>query len=435
VSSALGPIRIRLKSRCCIGRRDLGSMRVHPEVDVATVRARYGLHMRPLLRDRRVLDGALAAVLAVWAVLEVTTGDPVGSTPVTAAAGLLVALAVTFRRRFPIGSLVFAMATGIAQALADGSLTQTAAPAVAFLILAYSASAYRTGRAAALGLLLAVAGIEAATLIESETGTYGHTAGDYLFNMLWPTAAWLVGFALRGRALRIAGLENETARLAREREERARAAVAEERARIARDLHDVVAHNVSVMVVQATAAEEVLAREPERARAPLLAIQETGTQALNEMRRLLGILRADDRELTLGRQPGLASLNALVGEFRDAGLPVEVSVEGEGRQLPPGVDLAAYRIVEEALTNALKHAGGAATRVSIRHADGTVELEVADDGPGPVGGDGGHGLIGMRERAAMYGGTLEAGARVGRGFAVRARLPLASDGATTRGHA
>jgi signal transduction histidine kinase len=410
----------------------------------ATVRdAMASSRVRSILSDWRVQDGALAVVLAIVAVFDVavadfstsprfTVAEDIGPGPVVVAAALLGTLPVAVRRSRPLLALTVGVAMLLAQALAGGGLSEQASLAVPALILIYSVAAHRTGHVAVFGLLLPAVALSVATFIETQHG-YDHGPGDYFFGVLSVVVAWLVGFALRGRALRIAGLENETARLAREREERAKAAVAEERARIARDLHDVVAHNVSVMVVQAAAAEEVLARDPERARAPLLAIQETGTQALNEMRRLLGILRADDRELALGRQPGLGSLDALAGEFRDAGLPVEVTVEGERRPLPAGIDLAAYRIVEEALTNALKHARGATTRVSIRQADGTVEVEVTDDGPGPVGGDGGHGLIGMRERAAMYGGTLEAGGRDGGGFAVRARLPLASDAAMTRG--
>jgi len=210
--------------------------------------------------------------------------------------------------------------------------------------------------------------------------------------------------------------------------------VAAERARIARELHDVIAHSVSVMVIQAGAAEQLLEETPERARGPLEAVQDTGRQTIVELRRLLGILREDGQELSLAPQPGLAGLDLLVEEMRQAGLPVQLRVKGEPGRLSPGVDLAAYRIIQEALTNTLRHAGPAQAQVVVRYQDHAVELEVLDDGQGPEPGDGaerdrGHGLVGMRERVALYGGTLRAGplaattGTAGTGYAVRARLP------------
>jgi len=208
-------------------------------------------------------------------------------------------------------------------------------------------------------------------------------------------------------------------------EERERAAVAEERRRIARDLHDVVAHSVSVMTVQAGAARLLLDEEPKRAREPLLAVEETGRQALGEMRRLLGILRRAEGKAALAPQPGLARLDDLVAQARAGGLPVELTVEGERAALPPGVDLAAYRIVQEALTNARKHGGPARAHVALRYGREALELEVTNDGGASANdGSGGHGLVGMRERVALYGGELEAGPRASGGYAVRARLPV-----------
>ncbi len=209
----------------------------------------------------------------------------------------------------------------------------------------------------------------------------------------------------------------------RERGERSRAAVAAERARIARELHDVVAHSLSVMVVQAQAADRVLEGEQPSAREALRSVHATGRQALVEMRRLVGLLR-EDAELELAPQPGLGRLDELVAQMRDAGLPVELKIEGDQRALTSGVDLSAYRIVQEALTNVLKHAGGARACVAVRFGADEVELEVDDDGGGPHNGtDGGHGLVGMSERVALYGGTLDYGAHEGHGFRVRARLP------------
>ena len=311
-------------------------------------------------------DAALAVVLAAAGVAEVVTGNDVGPRPVAALAVLAMTLPVAARARAPLAALGVAVTAGLLQALAGGSLSQSVAAFVAVLVLVYSVSSLRAGRVAAAGLAVALVGGWCQTLIETRTGAMAHEPGDYVFVALLIGAAWLGGYALRGRAHRIAGLEHETVRLAREREERAAAAVAEERARIARDLHDVVAHGVSVMVVQAAAAEEVLARDPERARAPLVAIQDTGAQALTEMRRLLGMLRADD-VAARAAQPGLAGLDALADEFRHAGLPLESTSRTGARRSRRVSTWPPTGSSQEALTNALKHAGGASSRVSIRH--------------------------------------------------------------------
>src|SRR5204863_1980869 len=237
--------------------------------------------------------------------------------------------------------------------------------------------------------------------------------------------AWLVGRDFRRRRGQLALLQERASRLEREREEKARAAVAEERGRIARELHDVVAHSVSVMVVQAQAGPRLL-DDAEQAGGVFRSIEASGREALVELRRLLGILRTGDEQLSIGPQPGLGSLRSLVEQVREAGLPVEVRIEGERAPLPPGIDLAAYRIVQEALTNTLKHAGQAQASIIVRYAPAALELEISDNGAGTAAGanGSGHGLIGMRERAALYGGALEAGARNSGGYAVRARLPL-----------
>ncbi|MBD0328689.1 MAG: sensor histidine kinase [Thermoleophilia bacterium] len=237
------------------------------------------------------------------------------------------------------------------------------------------------------------------------------------------TASWALGRAVGERGRRADELELRAERLQRRHE----SAVAEERARIARELHDVIAHSVSVMTVQAGAARVLLDETPERAREPLLAVEETGRQALAEMRRLLGILRGDEEPAALVPQPGVAELGSLVEHVRRAGLPVQLVVAGEAQPLPPGVDLAAYRVVQEALTNALKHAGPARAEVALRYLPGALEVVVTNDGRVAANGRAGHGLVGMRERVALYGGELEAGPRGENGYAVRATLPL--DGA------
>lgn len=247
--------------------------------------------------------------------------------------------------------------------------------------------------------------------------------------------AWVLGDSIRTRRAYFAQLEERAARLEKEREAQAKVAVAAERARIARELHDVVAHNVSVMVVQADGAAYVLDAAPDQARKALETISSTGRQALAEMRRLLGVLRTGEHQ-EAGEyvpQPGLQQIEDLVEQCRESGLPVDFKVEGTSRELPRGVELTAYRIVQEALTNTRKHGGpNAGASVRLVYFDDGLGLLVEDDGKGAPhelyeegGFDGqGHGLIGMRERVGMVGGTLDAGPRPGGGFRISALLPL-----------
>jgi signal transduction histidine kinase len=248
--------------------------------------------------------------------------------------------------------------------------------------------------------------------------------------------AWVIGDNIRTRRAYLTELEARAERLEREREEKAERAVIDERARIARELHDVIAHNVSVMVVQASAGEELFDTNPERARESLSAVASTGRAALAELRRLLGVIRAEEEReggAAYAPQPGIEYIDELVRQVRETGLWVELSVLGRPRELPEGVGLCAYRIVQEALTNTLKHADASRAEVSVRYVDDALELQVLDDGHGggvtPAGNGGGeaggHGLIGMRERVALFGGELTARSRGGeRGYEVRARLPL-----------
>jgi signal transduction histidine kinase len=240
-------------------------------------------------------------------------------------------------------------------------------------------------------------------------------------------AAWILGDNLRTRRAYTDELEAKAARLEREREEEARRAAGEEQARIARELHDVIAHNVSVMVVLAAAGNDVFERDAARAREALRSIESTGRSALTELRRLLGAVRSDG-SAEYAPQPGLDRLPDLLEQVRAAGLPTRLEIAGSPRPLPAGIDLSAYRIVQEALTNTLKHADASHAHVRVRFEDDAVAVEVDDDGRGPNGtAPGGHGLIGMRERVALAGGELRTGARASGGFAVSARFPL--DGA------
>jgi signal transduction histidine kinase len=367
-------------------------------------------------------DAALALALAAYSQFEIWSpgiavgvgpADVTGSKAILVPTMLVATLALALRRRFPFAVLCVVMGASAAQGLLTVPIEGMAA-ALAMVIAVYSLAAHTTQGRALTGLAIALA----ATIPVDED------ASDFMFAAFLFGGTWLVGRALRTNRLRARELEALAAELANEREERARLAVAAERARIARELHDVVAHSVSTMVVQAEAGEALLDRHPKRAREAFQSIESAGREALAEMRRLLGLLRRGDRELALVPQPSMARLEQLLGRVREAGLPVELEVEGHPRPLPPGLDLSAYRIVQEALTNTLKHAGGARAWVTVRYGDQALELEIVDDGHSANGANGGHGLAGMRERVRLFGGEVEAGSRAGGGFAVRARLPL-----------
>jgi signal transduction histidine kinase len=336
---------------------------------------------------------------------------------------LLVTLPLAMRRRRPAATLLTT-----AGALVLGALLVSHSQGVpvgvflALLLAFYSVGAHCDDRRSYFVGVVAVAAIAAADL--ARPGSFS-ASGSRPAAWLVFAIAWLVGRDLRRRRQRVADLEGRAVRLEREREEKAELAVAEERARIARELHDVIAHGVSVIVVQAQAGPHLL-NDPERVRGVFYSIESSGRDALAELRRLLGILRAGDQQLAIGPQPGLGSLQSLVEQVRASGLPVEMQIEGEPVHLPAGIDLSAYRIVQEALTNIVKHAGDARAEVVIRYRRHELELDVLDDGRGGAGSvnGSGHGLIGMHERVALYGGTLEAGTRDGGGYAIRARLPL-----------
>jgi signal transduction histidine kinase len=251
------------------------------------------------------------------------------------------------------------------------------------------------------------------------------SAGSFVFTPLSFAIGWLVGYALRERTVRTEAAEERAERAERDRELTARTAVAEERARIARELHDVVAHAVSVMVLQVGAVRHRMPTSEAENRQALANVEEAGRSALVEMRRLLGAMRRDDERAELAPQPGLADLDSLLDDVRATGLAVRLRVHGDAVALPPGLDLSAYRIVQEAVTNTLKHAHARHAEVEVRYEPGDLWVMVRDDGRGPVdGGDAGHGLVGIGERVKLFGGEMTAGAAPGGGFVVRARLPL-----------
>jgi signal transduction histidine kinase len=369
------------------------------------------------------LDRIVAAGLVVAGELQVWLGSSVpGPRGLTAPLMVLMTAPVAVRRRWPLGAgtvvlasnAVLAVTAGYASALAQG---------VAWLCALYAIAVWTdTPRfLAGIGVLV----------VSNLLGLFGPDAKvDSIAIFTWAPilAMVLVRGAVRGRQLRADALAARAELLEREHELRAHEAVAEERARIARELHDLVAHNVSVMVVQAGAERHALGAEQASTREALASIEQAGRQALVEARRLLGMLRRKDDGEELEPQPSVEHIDVLVEQIERAGLPVKLEVDGERAALPAGVDLCAYRIVQEGLTNALKHAGPAHAEVVLRYAPRALDVEVRDDGRGATlaNGDGaGHGLIGMRERVALYGGSLQTGPRAGGGFEIRAHLPLA----------
>lgn len=364
-------------------------------------------------------DVLLAAAVGALAALELWLKPALEPSWAAVPLELAAAAALAWRRRVPVVTTAFVSVALALETIAGVPIQQPLIPLVALLIAVYSLVVHAPLERVFAGL--AITGVALALAVTSQR----EGVDNFIFGVIWVGGAALVGRFVRSRLEEARELERRTQRLEREREEQARLAVAEERRRIARELHDVVAHSLSVVVVQAGAAEEMLRRDPERALEPIRSVQETGRTALAEMARLLGVLREYGEEIGLAPQPGLDELSTLVEETRAAGLPVELSIEGEQRPLPLGVELSAYRIVQEALTNARKHAGNARARVTVRYGSDALEVEVVDDGAGRDNGAvGGFGLVGMRERVAVFGGSLDASPRPTGGFGVHARLPL-----------
>jgi signal transduction histidine kinase len=334
---------------------------------------------------------------------------------------LAITLPLLFRRRFPFGAPV---AVGSALALSsfiDGRLVPNGLITVLFGIAAFVLMGMLRDRNQALAGL--AFGIGVVAIVAHNDPRAG--VGNFVFVSIVFSIAWLIGLLVSRTFHEAERARERAARAEREREERARLAVSDERARIARELHDVVGHSVSVMTVQASAARRLLRPQQEKEREALLVVEKTGREAMAEMRRMVGVLRRPEEAPALAPQPSLEQIETLVEHTREAGLPVDLRIEGKPVQLPPGVDLTAYRLVQEALTNTMKHARASSAEVVVRYGDGDVELTISDDGVGGADGDsGGHGLVGMRERVSVYGGELEAGPRADGGFRLRARLPI-----------
>ena len=340
--------------------------------------------------------------------------------------GAGVAVAVFFassflaRRTIPVVPLLAAVAVVEINHTVLHGVAEGGSFMLGVIIALYSGTRFARGWMLPVCLVVGVAIIPLAAFDPQQPPT----VGDWIFFTTFIGFPLVAGRIFRRRYALDERLARENAELAAERDRRAAEAVAEERARIARELHDVVAHAISVIVLQARGGRRILARRPDEANQAFDTIERTGEQALDEMRRLLAMLRYDD-EHVLRPQPGLDDIDELAGSMCRAGLPVEVLREGSRLDLPAGVDLSAYRIVQEALTNSLKHAGAARATVRVRYSPHQLDLEILDDGPGTgTGGGSGHGLIGIRERAELYGGSVEAGRCPEGGYAVRARLPI-----------
>jgi signal transduction histidine kinase len=373
-------------------------------------------------------DWLLAAALAAALLLQLALHDTEGSAALNIAGGLLLTLPLAFRRQAPVAVIAIFCATAILNEALGGALftfPEAGAPdqdpplfasLAAGAVASYSVGVYADDRPAAAGLLLGVAGLWA-TVVASDQIEFA--------NFIWSggliaATPWFAGRVSRSRRQRIASLELE-------QEQRTQIALADERARIARELHDVVAHSVGVIVVQAQGARRMIHRDPARADEALATIEDTARSALGEMRRSLGVLRSEGEQAARAPQPGVGDIEGLLANARSSGLSVDFTVVGTARPLPQGVDLSAYRIVQEALTNTIKHAGRVRSRVTLRYGDDELVVEVKDDGPGPAADareGAGHGLVGMRERVAALAGELHAGAGAEGGFMVRASLPL-----------
>ena len=368
-----------------------------------------------------VQDVSICTVVTAAVVAELVAGETsVPAVLVAAATGV----ALAWRRVAPawvLGAVV--VGVSILPVLEpDG---EWATPFAVILVALYSVAAYDGRRRASIGLFVVLLLFAGGTVLDNILDPGRRPVGDLVYASVLNTSAWGIGRIVRRWREQALALVERTAELESQRAWREQAAVAEERNRIARELHDVISHSVTLMVVQASAAEQVLPAEAARARESIVKVQQTGREAVEELRRLLGVLRPTEHERSLDPQPALRDLPSMVARAAGAGVRAEVRITGEERELPPGVELAAYLVVQEALTNVVKHAGPTTASVRLAYGDDALAIEVVN-GPAvegrAVAHGGGHGLAGMRERLALYGGDLNAGP-CGDGFAVRARVP------------
>ena len=379
-----------------------------------------------LLTRRYALDVLIVAA-ALEAALEVVLRRDAADAPTTTLwftlpAVVLVMLPPLARRRFPFAAPAALWLLAAAISFVDGRLMPFPfSSSVVGIVAAFLLGNLRDERQSRIGLAITLGG---AAIVAYNDPV--HTSGELVFIPVLFAIGWLAGFGMRERTEQAEAAEVRAARAEREREAAARLAVAEERARIARELHDIVAHSVSVMVLQVGTVRRTLPDALADDRDALTTVEETGREALTEMRRLLGAMRRDGDAVDLAPQPGLDRLEPLLEEVGRAGLPVHLTVEGDPFALPPAVDLSAYRIVQEGLTNVLKHAHASRAEVVLRYDARELQIDVHNDGATAAAGDGlGHGLVGVRERVKIYGGEMSAGPVAGGGFLLSTRLPVA----------
>jgi signal transduction histidine kinase len=378
--------------------------------------------------SRRALDPeralvALAVFFALAQLTEAALSHHAGVRAVTLAFAVLTPVPLAFAWRAPLASLLAVDLLFLLDAVLGGRLLNASEVAVFLCVVGIFLVGLRASTRD-----LVVAGVAAVGLLTATSVLEG-VSGDMVSGIAWVTIVPVGIPALAGRVLRSRNalnrrLDDQAREIESNRADREAAAVLDERTRIARELHDVVAHDVSVMLVQAAAAKRTVPGDPERARVAIAAVEDTGREALGELRRLLGVLRRGDEELALAPQPSLVRIGALVERMRATGLPVELEVAGDPVHLPPGVDAAAFRIVQEALVNVARHAAATRALVRVDYEPEAVELVVSDDGRGDGPILDGRGLVNLRERVALYGGELRAGRRRPRGFELRARLPV-----------
>jgi signal transduction histidine kinase len=380
---------------------------------------------------RKYWVDALIALLAVAGALELVVARNSESDPPTGLWLSILLLAILVapifaRRRFPFGGPAAYWVLAAAITYYDGLLIPfIGSLGVVGLATAFMLGNLRSGLKAGIGLAIVTVGI--VIVVYNIPGST--TTSNFVFISLRFVVAWLAGYALRERAEQAEAAEERAIRAEREREAAARVAVAEERARIARELHDIVAHAVSVMVLQVGAVRHKLPDSLDEDRDALKGVESAGRMALAEMRRLLSAMRRDGEEVELVPQPGLDGLDSLLDEIGRAGLPVELHVDGQPFPLPRGIDLSAYRIVQEGLTNALRHAHASDADVIVRYRPDELGIEVRDNGHGSAASDGlGHGLVGVRERVKLYGGQMSAGTSEDGGFVLTTSLPLGGEG-------
>ncbi|HLM90108.1 MAG TPA: sensor histidine kinase [Streptosporangiaceae bacterium] len=383
------------------------------------------------------MDPLLIDGIAAFIVFALMAGQFIGTrhllpgqhptTVLTWLLAILIVAPILTHRRFPRVSVAVCLTAVAVYALGR----YVAYPGLAIFVLTFDIALHSKERIALATLFASAAVIWVSVSLQPGTVAVFAT---YVESELGILVAWLIGRNLRHRRARWAELQSRAERLEREREEEARRAVTEERLRIARELHDAIAHSMSVIAVQSAVGNHVMDTQPAEARQALAAIEATSRSALTEMRRLLGVLRQEGEPRgSLVPAPGLSDLASLVGQVQDAGLRVWINVDGQRGQVPPGIDLSAYRIIQEALTNVIKHAAASCANVTVSYRPDSVTVEITDQGPRvpgapqvpPARAGSGHGIIGMRERVAVFGGEFAAGPRPDGGFRVRACFPIA----------